>query len=71
MILHFLDHTGDTQVDTLEDLDLASQLFSEAMEAGKMAYAIPTEGYAVMIRSLDEAPETTERIVIRPVYAGG
>ena len=71
MILHILDQTGDTQVVVEEDVTLAESLFAEAMANGKMAYAVVSEGGNVIVNNLQELPEKTERIVMRPAYAGG
>ncbi len=71
MILHIMDQTGDTQVVVEEDVVLAEKLFNEAMSSGKMAYAVISEGKNVIVDTLKNLPEKTERVVMRGAYAGG
>lgn len=70
MKIHFLDKTGDTEVDVEQDVDLAKQLFTEAIANGKFAYAVtPSGNFAVT--EFDEIPLDTEKVIVRPNYIGG
>ena len=62
-----ISSTSDVDV----DVDLAQELFEEAIANGKMAYAITDNGNH-QIDSLDECRNlNATKVVIRPNYVGG
>ena len=71
MKLHIQDKSGDTEVVVDENTELATQLFKEAMESGKMAYA-EIGGVNTQIFDLNEAIEQdADRVLVIPHYVGG
>lgn len=70
-IMHIQDSTGDTQVDLDTDVDVAKELFTEAIANGKMAYAYyESEKDPVFVRDFDEL-ETATKVVVTPRQVGG
>lgn len=68
MKIHFLDKTGDTEVDA--DTDLAKKLFEEAIANGKLAYAVtPSEN--IFVRDFDSIPDNAVKVVVTPRQVGG
>lgn len=70
MLMKIMDRTGDTEVDTAIDVDLAKSLFEEAMRSGKMAYAKRPSGKNVQVLTWEEAV-IEEEIVLAPMHVGG
>ena len=70
MKIHFLDKTGDTEVDVETDVDLAQLLFEAAIASGKFAYAMLPDGN-ITVATFDEIPADTIKVIVRPNYIGG
>lgn len=69
MKFKYLDKTGDT-VQVVENIDLARELFSAALESGKLVAKTTVQGKHVQVRDFDELTPDDELLVI-PVYVGG
>lgn len=67
-MLEITDKTGHKEVAL--DTDLAAQLFQEALDNGKMAYATYPDGTKRQIRKYPEIG-TVERVTIIHAHVGG
>lgn len=68
MKIHFLDKTGDTEVEA--DTDLAKRLFEEAIANGKLAYAV-TQDENIFVHDFDSIPGNAIKVVVTPRQVGG
>lgn len=67
--LKLLNHTGHVEVDLDADVDLAKQLFEEAINNGHMAYLQETEGSKKV--QINEFKPDAYEIVLAPPLVGG
>ena len=67
--LKLLNHTGHVEVDLDADVDLAKQLFEEAINNGHMAYFQETEGSKKV--QINEFKPDAYEIVLAPPLVGG
>lgn len=70
-VLHIQDGSGDTKVDLDTQVDLAKELFTQAILNGKMAYAYyDGEEDPIFVRTFEEL-ETATKVVVTPRQVGG
>ena len=66
-ILRILDKSGDTEVDLVQDFDLAEELFGKAIKEGRMAYEITDKGNSQIFELTSDVKEA----ILIQAQAGG
>lgn len=66
-VLRILDKSGDTEVDLVQDFDLAEELFGKYIKEGRMAYEVTDRGN----KQIFELNSDVKEVILIQAQAGG